>query len=455
MKVILLGSQEDDPDSDDEPDVLIIQSTPTLEADRLGLAFPSLNPIFSVGTASIGSFVSAGSTPQMSPCASPYSADRHSSAAGKSPVSAGRPFGSTGRPVSAGNPTGSAGRPVSAGNLTGSAGRPVFAGNPTSSTGRSVSAGRPSGSAARTPVPVARIEAILLFLAFSSFIRFKVYQMDVKGAFLYGEIAEEVYVTQPRGFEDPDHLKKVYKEKYVADILKKFDLDDSKLASTPFKPQKIKEKNVLDEPISVHLYRSMIGCLMYLTATRPDIMFAVCAAARHQVTPKTSNLVSVKRIFKYLTAYPKLGLWYPRDFSFDLEAFSDSDYAGAHRDRKSTTDGCQSLGKRLISWQCKKQTIVATSSCEAEYVAAASCCGQWFLFTFAGRVTFCWLFTIPAGDLVSAGHILFLLVMYCSCWYALTANPTINASMVRQFWGSASEVSLPDGVKGLVATIDG
>nr|GEW26156.1 hypothetical protein [Tanacetum cinerariifolium] len=103
---------------------------------------------------------------------------------------------------------------------------------------------------------------------------------------------------------------------------------------------------------------------------------AVCAAARHQVTPKTSNLLSVKRIFKYLTTYPKLGLWYPQDSLFDLEAFSDSDYAGAHGDTKSTTGGCQFLGRRLISWQCKKQTIVATSSCEAEYVAAASCCGQ-------------------------------------------------------------------------------
>nr|GEY03583.1 putative ribonuclease H-like domain-containing protein [Tanacetum cinerariifolium] len=151
-----------------------------------------------------------------------------------------------------------------------------------------------------------------------------------------------------------------------------------KLASTPFEPQKIREKNVPDEPMSVHLYRSMIGCLMYLTATRPDIMFAVCAATRHQVTPKTSNLLSVKRIFKYLTAYVKLGLWYPRDSPFDLEAFSNSDYAGANGDRKSTSGGCQFLGRRLISWQSKKQTIVATSSCEAEYVAAASCYGQCF-----------------------------------------------------------------------------
>nr|GEW60876.1 putative ribonuclease H-like domain-containing protein [Tanacetum cinerariifolium] len=191
----------------------------------------------------------------------------------------------------------------------------------------------------------------------------------------------------------------IHQEKYVADILKKFDLGTSKLASTPFEPQKIREKNVPDEPISVHLYRSMIGCLMYLTATRPDIMFAVCAAARHQVTPKTSNLLSVKRIFKYLTAYPKLGLWYPRDSPFDLEAFSDNDYAGAHGDRKSTTGGCQFLRRRLISWQCKKQTIVVASSCEVEYVAAASCCGQLFLVTSAGRVIFCWLIVIPAGDL--------------------------------------------------------
>nr|GEV80808.1 putative ribonuclease H-like domain-containing protein [Tanacetum cinerariifolium] len=221
----------------------------------------------------------------------------------------------------------------------------------------------------------------------------------------------------------------------------------------------IREKNVPDESISVHLYRSMIGCLMYLTATRLDIMFAVCAAARHQVTPKTSNLLSVKRIFKYLTAYHKLGLWYPQDSPFDLEAFSDSDYAGANGDRKSTTGGCRFLRRRLISWQCKKQTIVATSSCKAEYVAAASCCGQWFLFTSGGSVTFCWLFLIPAGDLVSDGHMFFLLLPFeiitAINWYALTTNPTIYASVVRQFWGSALEVSLPDGARGLVATIDG
>ncbi|GKB64204.1 hypothetical protein Tco_0920390 [Tanacetum coccineum] len=105
-------------------------------------------------------------------------------------------------------------------------------------------------------------------------------------------------------------------------------------------------------------------------------MFVVCACSRFQVTPKTSHLHAVKRIFRYLKGKPKLGLWYPRVSSFDLEAYSDSDYAGANLDRKSTTGGCQFLGRRLISWQCQKQTIVATSTTEAEYVAAANCCRQ-------------------------------------------------------------------------------
>ncbi|GJT63032.1 hypothetical protein Tco_1006565 [Tanacetum coccineum] len=113
---------------------------------------------------------------------------------------------------------------------------------------------------------------------------------------------------------------------------------------------------------------------MYLTASRPDIMFAVCACARFYVTPKTSHLLAVKRIFRYLKGKPTLGLWYSRDSPFELVAYTDSDYAGATQDRKSTTGGCQFLGNRLISWQCKKQTVVATSTTEVEYVVAASYC---------------------------------------------------------------------------------
>ncbi|GKC45432.1 hypothetical protein Tco_1063154 [Tanacetum coccineum] len=130
------------------------------------------------------------------------------------------------------------------------------------------------------------------------------------------------------------------------------------------------------DDVDVHLYRSMIGSLMYLTSSRPDIMFAVYVCSRFQVSPKASHLHAVKMIFRYLKGQPKLGLWYPRDSSFDLVAYSNSDYAGVSLDRKSTTGGCQFLWYILISWQCKKQTVVATSSTEAEYVAAASCCGQ-------------------------------------------------------------------------------
>nr|GEV52649.1 hypothetical protein [Tanacetum cinerariifolium] len=250
--------------------------------------------------------------------------------------------------------------------------------------------------------PVARIEAIRLFLAFASFMGFTVYQMDVKSAFLYGTIDEEVYVMQPPGFQDPEFPARVYKvekamyglhqaprawygtlSKYLltngfqkGDILKKFRYLDVRSSNTPMDKENPWGKDRTGKDVDLRLYRSMIGSLMYLTASRPDIMFAIRACARHQVTPKECHLYAVKRIFRYLKGHPKLGLWYPKESPFDLVAYSDSDYGGATQDRKSTTEGCQFLGRRLISWQCKKQTIVATSTTEAEYVAAASCCGQ-------------------------------------------------------------------------------
>ncbi|GKC24027.1 putative ribonuclease H-like domain-containing protein, partial [Tanacetum coccineum] len=237
----------------------------------------------------------------------------------------------------------------------------------------------------------------------------------VKSAFLYGTINEEVYVSQPLGFVDPKFPKKVYKvvkalyglhqalrawyatlstfllksrygrrtidktlfnkkdrndimlvqvqqkedgifisqDKYVAETLKKFNFASVKTASTPIETQKPLTKDEKAAVVDVHLYRSMIGYLMYLIASRPDIMFAVCACSRFQVTPKTSHLNVVKRIFRYLKGKPKLDLWYPRVSSFDLEAYLDSDYAGANLDRKSTTG-------------------------EVEYVVAANCCGKFW-----------------------------------------------------------------------------
>nr|GEV52675.1 hypothetical protein [Tanacetum cinerariifolium] len=168
----------------------------------------------------------------------------------------------------------------------------------------------------------------------------------------------------------------ISQDKYVAEILKKFGLTEGKSASTPIDTEKPLLKDPNDEDVDVHIYRSMIGSLMYLTSSRLDIMFALCACACFQVTLKDSHLHAVKRIFRYLKGKPHLGLWYPKDSPFDLVAYSDNDYASASLDRKSTTEGCQFLRCRLISWQYKKQTVVATSSTEAEYVAGASCCAQ-------------------------------------------------------------------------------
>nr|GEY12715.1 hypothetical protein [Tanacetum cinerariifolium] len=158
----------------------------------------------------------------------------------------------------------------------------------------------------------------------------------------------------------------ISQDKYVTEILRKFGLTVGKSASTPIDTKKTLLKDLNGEDVDVHTYRSMISSLMYLTSSRPDIMFAVYACAWFQVTPKASHLHAVKRIFRYLKGRLHLGLWYPKDSPFNLVAYSDSDYAGASLDRKSTTRGCQFLGCRLISWQCKKQTVMATSSTEAE-----------------------------------------------------------------------------------------
>ncbi|GJT59064.1 putative ribonuclease H-like domain-containing protein [Tanacetum coccineum] len=247
----------------------------------------------------------------------------------------------------------------------------------------------------------------------------------------------------------------ISQDKYIAEILRKFNYIDVKSTSTTIDLEKPFTKDEDAEDVDVHLYRSMIGSLMYLTASRPDIMFAVRVYARFQVTPKTSHLTAVKRIFRYLKGKPTLGLWYARDSPFELAAYTDSDYVGATQDRKSTTGGCQFLGSRLISWQCKKQNIVATSTIEAEYVAAAS----YYLLTKGfdagstarhNMVEFLEKSTGSAGfhpaiDFLSRSHIS----------YALTRKPEVYISFIKQFWRTAEATTDDDGEIKITATIDG
>nr|GEW30707.1 uncharacterized mitochondrial protein AtMg00810-like [Tanacetum cinerariifolium] len=196
----------------------------------------------------------------------------------------------------------------------------------------------------------------------------------MKDKFQMSSMGELTFFLRLHVKQKPDGIF-ISQDKYVAEILRKFGLD-GKSASTLINTEKPLLKDPDGEDLDVHTYRSMIGSPMYLTSSRPDIMFAICACAHFQVTPKAAHLHALKRIFRYLKGKPHLGLWYPKDSTFNLVAYSDSDYAGARLDRKSTAGGCQFLGCRLIYWQCKKKVVVATSSPEAEYVIAASCYAQ-------------------------------------------------------------------------------
>ncbi|KAG5532106.1 hypothetical protein RHGRI_026652 [Rhododendron griersonianum] len=331
-----------------------------------------------------------------------------------------------------------------------------------------------------TFAPVARLEAIRMLLAFACYKIFKLFQMDVKSAFLNGFISEEVFVKQPPGFQNhefPEHVFKLSKalyglkqaprawydrlskfliengfskgkidttlfiktkdhdilvvqiyvddiifgatneslcedfakcmqgefemsmmgeltyflglqikqskdgifinqSKYIKDLLKRFDMEKAKPMGTPMSTSTKLDKDEVGKPFDEKKYRGMIGSLLYLTASRPDIMFSVCLCARFQSSPKESHYLAVKRIFRYLIGTPNLGLWYPKGTSIDLIGYSDADFAGCSIDRKSTSGTCQFLGHSLVSWFSKKQHSVALSTAEAEYFAVGSCCAQ-------------------------------------------------------------------------------
>nr|GEY38956.1 hypothetical protein [Tanacetum cinerariifolium] len=250
--------------------------------------------------------------------------------------------------------------------------------------------------------PVAQLEAVRLFIAYAAHKSFTVYQMDVKTTFLYGPLKEEVYVNQPDGFVDPYHPDKVYRLKKALYGLKQasraweginFEESFAPVAQLkvvhceevyvnqpdgfvdPYHPDKVyrlkkalyglkqalrawydelstflvskgfyKDIDLSGTPIDQTKYHSMVEALMYLTASRPDIMHATCYCARYQAKPTEIHLTTVKRIFRYLKDTIHMGLWYPKDTGFELTAFSNSDYAGCLDSRKSTSGGIQFLG---------------------------------------------------------------------------------------------------------------
>jgi hypothetical protein len=332
----------------------------------------------------------------------------------------------------------------------------------------------------KTFAPIAGLESIWILLAYAAHHSLKLFQMDMKSAFLNGPIKEEVYVEQPPGFEDdryPDHVyklsealyglkhaprawyeclrdflidnafkvgkadptlfiktcngdlfvcqiyvndiifgstnQKYYEEfsrvmmqkfemsmmgelnyflgfqvkqlkegtfisqtKCTQDLLKRFGMKDAKPTKTPVGTDGHLDLNKGGKSIDQKVYRSMIGSLLYLCASRLDIMLSVCMCARFESYPKECHLVAVKRILRYLVSTPCFGIWYSKRSTFDLIGYSDSDYAGCKVDRKSTSRTCQFLGRSLMSWRSKKQTSIAIFTAEAEYVAVGQCCAQ-------------------------------------------------------------------------------
>ncbi|GJZ70749.1 retrovirus-related pol polyprotein from transposon TNT 1-94, partial [Tanacetum coccineum] len=268
--------------------------------------------------------------------------------------------------------------------------------------------------------PVARLEAVRMFISYAAHKNIIIFQMDVKMAFLNGPLKEEVYVSQLEGFIDPefpDHIHRstnpdfskhfanlmkhnfemlmmgelkfflglqvhqspygifISQSQYAIELLKKHGLDECVSMSTPMATKRL-DADLQGTPTDQTTYHRMIGGLMYLTASRPDIAYATFVCARYQACPTVKHLKEVKRIFRYLRQSYNMGLWYPKDSGFELIAYSDADHAGCKDDCKSTSGGLQFLGEKLVSWSSKKQDCTAMSTAEAEYVSLSACCAQ-------------------------------------------------------------------------------
>nr|CAN82347.1 hypothetical protein VITISV_040746 [Vitis vinifera] len=239
--------------------------------------------------------------------------------------------------------------------------------------------------------------------------------MDMKSAFLNGFINEEVYVEQPPGFQSfnfPNHvfrlkkalyglkqapracmmgelnfflglqikqLKKgtfINQAKYIRDLLKRFNMEEAKTMKTPMSSSIKLDMDEKGKPVNSTMYRGMIGSLLYLTTSRPDIMYSVCLCARFQSCPKESHLSVVKRILRYLKGNMDIGLWYPKGDNFELIEYSDADFAGCKVERKSTSGTYHFVGHSLVSWHSKKQNLVALFTAKAEYIEAGLCFAQ-------------------------------------------------------------------------------
>jgi hypothetical protein len=159
-------------------------------------------------------------------------------------------------------------------------------------------------------------------------------------------------------------------------MLKKFGLENAKSIKTPMATNGHLDLDEGGTIVDQKLFRSIIGSLLYITASRPDVMFGVCTCARFQASPRDVHLKAAKRILRYLKHTPNIGLWYPKGAQFELIGYSDSGYVRCKVDRKSTLGCCQFLGRSLVSWSSKKQNSVVLSTAEAEYISADSCCAQ-------------------------------------------------------------------------------